>query len=78
MEDEIQNQILLTDYNKRLTLSKDFFANNTLKDTQFLAKNNIKYIYLPKIYGVSLDNLSTKIEEIFQNNEAVIFKVLNE
>ncbi len=75
LEDEGQNQILLTDYKKRLVASKDFFLKPVSEDVKFLRDNNIKYIYLPTIYNVSLDESGEKVENIFKNEEAVIYKV---
>ncbi len=71
LEDEPQNQILLTDYKKRRISSKDFFLKNDIK---FLKDNNIKYIYLPKIFNTFLD-IQTAAENIFENDKVIIYKV---
>lgn len=73
LEDEAQNQILLTDYKKRLVASKDFFSNPA-KNHQFLKENNIKYLYLPKVYKVFLDQLAN-VKVVFENEEVIIYGV---
>ncbi|MBI3103912.1 hypothetical protein HYZ05_03145 [Candidatus Daviesbacteria bacterium] len=72
LEDEGQNQILLTDYKKRLVAAKDFFVR---PDTEFLKNNNISYIYLPKIADIKLDEDSLSVVKIFENDEALIYEV---
>lgn len=72
LEDEPQNQILLTDYKKRLVASKDFFLR---ADPNFLIENKIKYLYLPKIFNVGIKD--ALIDKIFENEEVEIFKVNN-
>ncbi len=74
LEDEGQNQILLTNYNKRLIASRDFFARADLKAVEFLKINQIKYIYLPKVYNLIIDQNTLGISNIFENNEVVIYK----
>lgn len=75
LEDEPQNQILLTDYKKRLVASKDFFLKPISESAKFLQDNKIKYIYLPKIYNVRLDESAGLIKNIFENEEVVIYIV---
>lgn len=75
LEDEPQNQILLTDYKKRLVASKDFFLKPISENTKFLKENKIKYIYLPKIYNARLDESSGVIKNIYENEEVVIYQV---
>ena len=70
VEDEPQNQILLTDYKKRVILSKDFFLSG---NSDFLKDSNIKYIYIPKIHKVSLDEKG--ITKIFENDFVYIYEV---
>jgi len=72
VEDEPQNQILLTEYKKRIVAAKDFFAGSF--DFNFLLNNNIKYIYLPKIYGVRFEESSKVVKNIFENEEVVIYE----
>lgn len=75
LEDEPQNDILLTDYKNRLLLSKDFFVNSEIVGTKFLTDNNIKYIYLPKIYNLTLVSDKFKIKQIYENSEILIYMV---
>lgn len=76
VEDEIQQEILQTDYKKRLVEAHDFFR---LKDPTWqeksLKENNIGYIYLPKIFRVSLDTDKLNLERIYENSEVEVFKV---
>ncbi len=83
VEDEGQNQILLTDYKKRIVATKDFFsdAGSNLSDEQgiesaknFLKKNNIKYIYLINEFSRSIDEDRLKLEKIFQNQEITVYE----
>lgn len=75
LEDEPQNQILLTDYKKRLVASKDFFLKPISETSKFLQDNKIKYIYLPKIFNVRLDESTKLVKNIFENQEVVIYEV---
>jgi len=75
LEDESQNHILLGDFKKRLVASKDFFTVANESSNIFLVKNNIKYIYLPKIYKLSLDSDKLRIKLIFENEEVLIYMV---
>lgn len=75
IEDEPQNQILLTGYKKRVVSSKDFFASQNEKENEFLKKNNIRYIYLPKIYNKILEKKVLNIKKVFENNEVIILRV---
>ena len=42
---------------------------------EFLSRNNIKYIYLPKIYNYSLDEKSLNIKKVYENSEVVIYSI---
>lgn len=75
LEDEGQNQILLTDYKKRLVAENDFFSKSYSKGNQFLRENNIKYIYIPKDYKIYLED-SVDLEVLFENQRVVIYKVI--
>src|SRR3989344_5129524 len=75
LEDEPQNQILLTDYKKRIVAANDFFLKGVFESAEFLQDNYIKYIYLPKIYGMRLDENTKPIKNIFENEEVVIYKI---
>lgn len=73
MEDLGQNQILLTDYKKRLVASNDFFLSPLVQQIKFLNDNNIKYIYVPKVFGKVLDE-EKGIKNIFENKDVIIYK----
>ncbi|MCL4415380.1 MAG: hypothetical protein M1365_01570 [Actinobacteria bacterium] len=75
LEDEPQNQILLTDYKKRVVASKDFFLKPITENVKFLQDNHIKYIYLPKIFNIRLEEGTKFVKNIFENEEIVIYKV---
>ena len=75
LEDEPQNQILLTDYKKRSVASNDFFLKPLSESTKFLQNNHIKYIYIPKIFNVRLDEGINIVKNIFENAEVVIYQV---
>jgi hypothetical protein len=79
-EDEIQQPILdlspTPEYVKRITLSNDFFSGQEkTQAVAFLASNHIKYIYLPKVYGVTLNDAELGIENVFENDEIIIYEV---
>ncbi|MDO8573419.1 MAG: hypothetical protein Q7R77_01585 [Candidatus Daviesbacteria bacterium] len=74
VEDEGQNQILFTNYKKRLISSKDFFQNAISQKTKFLQENKISYIYLPKIYNVFLDEKAVPVKSIFENEKVKIYQ----
>ena len=48
-----------------------------MKIEEFLQKNNIRYIYLPKIYEITLDTGKLFIKRIFENDEVEIFQVID-
>lgn len=75
VEDEAQNRILLTDYQKRLVAAKDFFTNPYANGKQFLKQKNIKYIYLPRIYKLTLDEQELNVKVIFENQQVYIYGV---
>ena len=77
VEDEPQNQILLTDYKKRIVGAKEFFQNRDFDwSNNFLTQNNINYIYIPKIFNISLDENKLKVKEIFKNDEVIVYEVI--
>ncbi len=75
LEDIPQNEILLTDYKKRIVGSKDFFSGQNTESNEFLKKSNIRYIYLPKTFGVILDESLLTVNRIFENKEVLIYQV---
>ncbi len=76
LEDESQNQILLTDYKKRIIASKDFFFKSSSPDLNFLQTHHISYIYLPKIFNVRLSE-DLSIKKIFENDDSIIYQFNN-
>lgn len=74
LEDLSQNQILLTDYEKRQVAAKDFFVSSSTQQVEFLRKNNIRYIYIPKIFNQRLEE-SNGLKNIFENEEIVIYEL---
>lgn len=73
IEDEIQQDILQTNYQDKLVKAKNFFNGATPEwSDEFLKKNNIRYIYLPKIYNKSIDSVSLK--KIFENSKVKIYE----
>ncbi|MEK7616941.1 MAG: hypothetical protein AAB414_02715 [Patescibacteria group bacterium] len=84
VEDEPQNQILLTDYKKRIVASENFFEILDFRKFNFLEKNNIRYIYLLKIFNIGAIEQVKALEKeklvknIFENEEVVIYKVVEQ
>lgn len=76
IEDEIQQQILQTNYKDRIVSSNYFFKHSELSwSKNFLRINNIKYIYIPKLFEVSITEHALGIEKIFENSAAIIYEV---
>jgi hypothetical protein len=76
IEDQFQQEIFQNDYLGRLADSdKFFYGGDELWNNNFLSQNNIDYIYLPTLYGLSI-NQSPWVEKIFSNSEAEIYKRL--
>lgn len=82
LEDEIQQQILQAGdganlYEKRMVAVNEFFNSRDYDwSTEFLKDNNIKYLYLPKIYNISLEWDKLELKQIFENREAQIYQSL--
>ncbi len=83
VQDEAQNQILLTDYKKRIVASKDFFRDvipdlsngESLQSAkEFLLYNKIKYIYLLNQFSMGIEETKLPINKIYQNQEVTIFQ----
>lgn len=76
IEDESQQEILQTDFSKRLVAANNFFEGKD-KDwsKKFLKDNDIKYIYIPKVYQISLDTDQLNLSSLYDNNEVIILKV---
>lgn len=77
LEDEGQNQILLTDYKKRLVASKDFFLSTNSESRDFILNNHISYIYIPKVNSIRLDQETLGVNNIFENDEVIVYGVKN-
>lgn len=76
LEDEIQMEIFQLDYQDRLVSSHDFFRGRDKEwSTNFIKVNSISYIYLPKIYGISLDEQNLGLKSIFNNSQVIIYSV---
>lgn len=79
LEDEGQQEILGSDYKVRKTNIQKFFSGSDVKWKEtFLKENNIKYIYLPKLYSYSLVILDKIVSIVYENDEVVIYKFINE
>lgn len=77
IEDEPQQQILQTDYRKRLVGAKEFFSGRDLTwSKNFLKENQIRYIYSSKLFNLPSDTEKLGLKLIFDNQEVVIFEVL--
>jgi len=76
IEDEPQNDILQTDYIKRLAISKEIFNQKLGFAKENLNKNNIKYIYLLKAFNKTLNEEMLNIKKIYENKEVVIYEVI--
>ncbi len=77
LEDEIQQEILQNNVDKRLTAADDFFKGaNLVWSKEFLADNNIRYIYLPKVFILPADAGQLNIKNIYENKEVVIYEVI--
>ena len=76
IEDQFQQEIFQNDYQTRLNDSSKFFYNKDFVwSRNFLLDNKISYIYLPKLYGIGLDEKALRLDKIFSNKEADIYKV---
>ncbi len=77
LEDEFQQDILQVDYKKRLTASYEIFNSKDYNFSQKLLRdNNIKYIYLPKLYTIGLSSDQLNLKQIFENSETIIYQVI--
>lgn len=76
LEDVEQQIILDTDYKPRLANLDRFFVEKDLSwSNQFLKENNIRYVYLPKVYQLPMAEKEYSMEKIFENSEVNIYKV---
>lgn len=72
VEDEIQNEILQTDYRKRLVATQGFFQSF---DRSFFANWGIRYVYLLKSKNIGVDPVILNLEKIYENSEVLIYGV---
>ena len=76
IEDVEQQIILNTDYESRIKNADRFFDEKDLKwSSKFLKDNNIRYIYLPKIYQLPMAEEEYPMIKIFENDTVNIYKV---
>lgn len=74
--DEVQNEILSTDYKERVAKSVDFFSGRERGSRKFLDQENIKYIYILKSQKSGLDDVKLGLEKIFGNRQVLVYKVI--
>lgn len=76
IEDVEQQIILNTDYEARIKNADRFFVEKDLNwSSLFLKDNNIRYIYLPKIYPLPMAEEEYPMIKIFENDTVNIYKV---
>ena len=76
VEDAEQQIILNTNYKSRIDEATRFFIEKDLTwSNNFLKNNNIRYIYLPKIYHLPMAEGEYSMIKIFENDDANIYKV---
>lgn len=76
MEDEEQLLILGVDYQDRKEKALMFFETRDLAWSRDFLKQNIDYIYLPKVYSLPASEQEYPIEKIFENDEVNVYRVL--
>ena len=76
IEDAEQQIVLNTDYKGRLEEANRFFVEKNLSwSNKFLKDNNIRYVYLPKIYQLPMAEQEYSMKKIFENGDANIYLV---
>jgi hypothetical protein len=76
IEDAEQQIVLDTNYKTRLENVKRFFVEKDLTwSAKFLKDNNIRYIYLPKIYQLPMAEGEYPMRKIFENDDAKIYMI---
>jgi hypothetical protein len=76
IEDAEQQIVLDTNYKGRLDSANRFFIETDLSwSKKFLKDENIRYIYLPKIYHLPAAEQEYPMTKIFENNDVNIYKV---
>lgn len=77
IEDVEQQIVLNTDYETRLKNAGRFFVEKDLSwSGKFLKDNNIRYIYLPKIYQLPMAEGEYSMRKIFENSDVNIYKII--
>lgn len=78
IEDAEQQTILDSNYKPRLEEASRFFIEKDLSwSKKFLFDNNIKYVYLPKIYYLPEAEQEYPMTKIFENGSVNIYQVNN-
>jgi hypothetical protein len=76
IEDAEQQIILNTDYTGRVDEANRFFIEKDLSwSKRFLKEENIRYIYLPKIYHLPAAEQEYPMTKIFENEDVNIYLV---
>lgn len=76
VEDVEQQIVLNTNYQDRLAEANRFFVEKDLSwSKKFLKDNNIRYIYLPKIYSLPMAEGEYPMKKIFENKDVNIYQV---
>lgn len=76
IEDVEQQIVLDTNYQARLDEANRFFVEKNLDwSNKFLKDNNIRYIYLPKIYQLPAAEQEYSMKKIFENEDVNIYLV---
>ena len=76
IEDVEQQLILDVDYGSRLAQADRFFVEKNVSwSNGFLKENDIKYVYLPKIYQLPTAEEEYSMIKIFENNGANIYLI---
>jgi hypothetical protein len=76
VEDVEQQIVLNSDYKTRLKDVNRFFVEKDLRwSAKFLKDNNIRYIYLPKIYQLPMAEGEYPMRKIFENEDVNIYIV---
>jgi hypothetical protein len=76
IEDAEQQIVLNTNYRERLSEANRFFVEKDLTwSNKFLKDNNIRYVYLPKIYQLPAAEQEYSMKKIFENGDANIYLV---
>jgi hypothetical protein len=76
VEDVEQQIILDTGFQTRVDAANKFFVEKDLNwSKKFLFDNDIKYLYLPKIYHLPMAEQEYPMKKIFENNDANIYQI---